>query len=430
MKAEKNILKALAFLVLLFSGCRAVGCSMYKITKNGSTMVGSNYDAYYLTPRIWFEIAESPSQYGAAFSGARLDGSNGFAPQSGMNEAGLSFSRAAVVPKVLEVQPSKKQITNPTVYMKAIMHACKTVDEVKAYISQYDHGYFNGDVFLYTDKTGRYLVVEPDTMYFGAEAKYVLSNFCPSTTNLADALTIGKYRKGMAFRNGQTDSSLAFCTALSDTMHICREKIGDGTLLTNINDLTTGTLYYYFYHDYQHPIKFNLKAELAKGNHRYKVPELFPKNAEFENLINYKTPQNNSSLMVFLFGCAGFFLFSALFYLLHFFLKRKTGRFGYLKLFLLILGLLLSFYMLVLLRNESIFYFPAPYKFSETSPFNFLGYIPVLLLLAFLPLLLVNVKILKEKAWGIFPKWLFTFNNLAFLALIVLFGYWGLFNIF
>ena len=134
--------------------------------------------------------------------------------------------------------------------------------------------------------------------------------------------------------------------------------------------------------------------------------------------------------MLFLFGCAGFFLFSALFYLLNFFLKRKTDRYGYHKLILLMLGLLISFYMLVLLRNESIFYFPAPYKFPGSTLFNGFGYLPVLLLLAIIPLLIMNQKILKENAWGSFPKWLFTFNNVAFLALILLFGYWGLFNIF
>jgi hypothetical protein len=51
-------------------------CSMYKISHNGKTMVGSNYDAYYLTAKIWYENAISGSGYGAVFIGARSEGSS------------------------------------------------------------------------------------------------------------------------------------------------------------------------------------------------------------------------------------------------------------------------------------------------------------------------------------------------------------------
>ena len=40
-------------------------CSMYKITTDGKTMVGCNYDAWFTTPKIWFENARTPDEYGA-----------------------------------------------------------------------------------------------------------------------------------------------------------------------------------------------------------------------------------------------------------------------------------------------------------------------------------------------------------------------------
>ena len=48
-------------------------------------------------------------------------------------------------------------------------------------------------------------------------------------------------------------------------MHVCRQKHGDGTLLTSILDLNAGITYLNFYHDYDKQIKFVLKDELAKG---------------------------------------------------------------------------------------------------------------------------------------------------------------------
>ena len=91
-----------------------------------------------------------------------------------------------------------------------------------------------------------------------------------------------QYVNGTAFLKNKIDSSVAFCTALSDTMHVCRKKHGDGTLLTSISDLNDGFTYLYFYHDYSHRVKINLKEELAKGNHSVEITSLFPPNEEFK----------------------------------------------------------------------------------------------------------------------------------------------------
>ncbi|MCD6067304.1 MAG: hypothetical protein K0S33_2130 [Bacteroidetes bacterium] len=423
-KIFKSLSTLLTVFILLFFAEKTISCSMYKLTVNGKTMVGGNYDAYYLTTKIWFENGK-PGEYGAVFSGARYDGANGFAPQSGMNEFGLAFSGAAAPPSEKKGVIVKPGILSRTAYLKDILHKCKTVEEVKTYISRHDYGYFTADVFLFADKSGKYLIVEPDTMTTGNEPKCVLSNFCPSVTKESDALKMARYRKGVEFLKNKIDTSLAFCTALSDTMHVCREKIGDGTLLTCIRDLNEGILYYYFYHDYKHPVKFNLKDELSKGDHMYEVPKLFPLNAEYEKLRNYKTPMNSPSILAFMLISVVIFLFSALFFLISFFRKRKTARYSYLKLIVFALGISMSFYALLLTRNENVFYFPAPYG----EPL-FAAYIPFAALLLIIPLAIFNRKIFKDNTWGRFSKWLFTLTNILYLLFIILFGYWGLFNIF
>jgi len=78
--------KILLTLLFLFSVNFGKPCSMYKVTKNGKTMVGCNEDAWRTTPNIWFEIGNNKAPFGAAFTGSRFDGKNGYAPQSGMNE--------------------------------------------------------------------------------------------------------------------------------------------------------------------------------------------------------------------------------------------------------------------------------------------------------------------------------------------------------
>ncbi|MBL0084410.1 MAG: hypothetical protein IPP37_19145 [Saprospiraceae bacterium] len=83
---------ATLFFILLSLVQSAWACSGYKITVGDKTIVGCNEDAWRATPHIWFE---NTGRFGAAFTGSRFDGPHGYAPQAGMNEAGLAFERLA-----------------------------------------------------------------------------------------------------------------------------------------------------------------------------------------------------------------------------------------------------------------------------------------------------------------------------------------------
>ncbi len=426
MKAQKLFLTCFTLGILVFNFRSARSCSSYKITDAGKTMVGSNYDTWLETPRIWFET----NGYGTAFTGARPDGANGFAPQTGMNEFGLAFvTLATATPENGSVSPGKKQIANRTAYLKDILHTCKTVDEVKLYIDQYDHSSLSQDVFLYVDKSGKYIVAEPYKVIEGSDSKYVLANFCPSTITDFSSIRQMRYVNGTAFLKNKIDTSLAFCTALSDTMHVCRAKHGDGTLLTSILNLNEGITTLYFYHDYSQRVQFVLADELKKGNHFIEIPSLFPPNAEFAKLTAYKTPMNSPAINSFLLFCAGLFSISAFYFPVNYFRKRKTTKYVWVKLLFFPLSLVMLFYIFMLARVENIFYFPAPYSEGSFSVVSMASFIPFLILFILIPLLIINRKIFREKAWTSFPKWIFTLNNVTYMLLVMLFCYWGLYNI-
>ena len=94
---------------LTFSIPLANACSMYKTTHDGKTMVGCNEDAWRTTSRIWFENAKTVNEYGACFTGSRKVGANRFAPQSGMNEVGLVFSRLVAHSPIQQVNQENKK---------------------------------------------------------------------------------------------------------------------------------------------------------------------------------------------------------------------------------------------------------------------------------------------------------------------------------
>ena len=86
---------------------------MYKITSTGKTMVGCNHDTWLTTPKIWFEKAKGQNGYGVVFTGSRQVSANRTTPQSGMNTAGLVFSRLlSYYPKQNIRFKARRKITN------------------------------------------------------------------------------------------------------------------------------------------------------------------------------------------------------------------------------------------------------------------------------------------------------------------------------
>ena len=431
MTLNKANLALLFFLLLTLAGNKAHACSMYKVTADGKTMVGCNEDAWRTTSVIWFENANEQQKYGAAFTGSRQTFDHKIAPQSGMNETGLTFSRLQSYHPNQEIDvQGKKKISNEVTYLTGILHHCATVAEVKHYIKQYDHSIFIDDVYMYIDSTGNYLIVEPYKLIEGNDPNYVLSNFCPSITDNEAARKLERYRHGEDFlKTHNASTSLDFCKDLSDTMHICRSRNGDGTLLTSIWNTKDGLVNLYFYHSYDSTVQFNLAEELAKGDHLLSIPTLFARNPEFERLANYKTPFNTPKIRVSLAGLGGVLSVFAL--LFGFSAVRNRNSDFSLKPVLAFSGmnLILTGYLFVLATDIYIFYFDAPYKHYSSGLITASSYTPFLLLLAIAPLSLFTLRVFKCTETTTWLKALTVSNSLIYLMLIAGFAYWGLYSV-
>lgn len=418
-----------AALLTMLLQIESFACSICKVTINGRTYLGNNEDSWRIGSRVWFEN-KTFGNFGAVYVGY---GDN--FPQGGMNEARLAFDGLTIYPKSLNLDPSKTTETNSNKFIREIMQNCTTVEDVRNYAIKFNRP-FNGGVVLFADKFGKYLVMEPDTMTIGNDAKYIIANFCPTTTSDKQKLNFERYKRGNDFLlNHTNDTCSNYCLALVDTMHESRNKIGDGTMYSFIADLEEGTFSLYFYHDFKHNREFNLKTELAKGNHSFEMLDIFPPNADYKKLVDFKTPQNNVALRLFLIFCEVLFSFSSLFFLVTFLRNRKSlpqvnSVNPKIKILLFVVSAILLYYVNVLSNNQAIFYFPTPYHDRRFSMLNIAAYIPFLMLILIVPLIVQNIKVLKTTAWTTFSKYLFTLNSLTYLALIFLFTYWKLYNIF
>ena len=419
-------------LIASFSSEMVLACSMYKVTVDGKTMVGNNEDSWGRDARIWFEQGTS-EKFGMVCVGYARKQPN---PDGALNEFGLSFD-AFTMPHKTNM-PERDLSKNDFGYsdIRTIMQKCKTVDDVYTFLDKLNlhvlngSPIFNGGMLLFVDKLGNYLVVEAHKMTLGHDDKFALANFSIADTKDLSTIKTDRYCKGVVFLNNKNlDTSLSFCTALSDTMSVNRPKVGDGTLYTSIYDLHQGLVHLYFFHDYSKRVSFNLKEELAKGDHFYDFAELFPENTTYQKFHDYITPQKSKPIFIFIMACGLLFFFSFLFFLISYFrttnTQHKIWRLG-----LSVLSICMSIYAFVLLRNEGIFYFPSPYNDGRSLLVSLTSYLPFVLLLSIVPLLFMMIKIFREKEWNGFAKWLFVTNNLAYILLLGLFAYWKLFDLF
>jgi hypothetical protein len=427
-KAYKILLMTL---VLALYQNNLMACSMYKITATGKTIVGCNHDTWLTTPKIWFEKAKRNNGYGTVFTGSRQVSANRTTPQSGMNTAGLVFSRlSSYYPKQSNRFKAKLKITNEADYLSEILHRCATVKEVKKYIQQYDHSFFLNDVFIYIDSLGAYLIVEPYKLIEGNNPNYVLANFCPSITNNKQARKLERYRNGADFlKSHKVSSSLDFSTALADTMAVCRSRNGDGTLITSIFDTKEKVVGIYFYHNFDSLLQFNLTDELSKGDYILNIAEIFPRNPEFERLINFKTPSNTPALRLLLVLFAvSLALISAALLLSQIQNNKNKPLTIKLVLVLVSLNFILIAYIVVLITNNSIFYFDVPYQHYNSRLISASSYTPFLLLGLFLPLVIHTRNSLKANRPKLWLRITLVLNYAVHLMLLLSFGYWGFFN--
>lgn len=288
--------RIIIILVLLFTFGPIIGsaCSMYKITKNGKTIVGNNED--WLSPNslFWFESSQE-GQYGVMYMG-QLDR---FA-QGAINEAGLVFDGFANPELAIEKTEGKINIPIGEAIQR-IMQTMSTVEAVKAYLSTINLSSLASSQLVFVDKSGSYLIVEGEELIIGEEQEKAFSNFYYSQIESEEEVELENFQQGLKFiRSSQGNSSMSYC---SDVMKSLASSKLFGTQYSTIYDLSTLKLRIYLFHDYSQYIEFDLVEVLTKENHMVMIADLFPKESlGYQHYLKYNDEENPTKFLEELLG--------------------------------------------------------------------------------------------------------------------------------
>jgi penicillin V acylase-like amidase (Ntn superfamily) len=241
----------------------APACTGFCAKSKGLVLAGNNEDWGNPRTRIWFVPAEKGA-HGRMFVGF----DNGF-PQGGMNEQGLFFDGFAT-PR-LEVAPTPdREVYFGNVAAKALAE-CATVDEVVRLFDR--HTRPDRAVFLFADRNGDAVAIEPEAAVRKKHWFFVQTNFYQSRTPPGTE-TCQRFK--IATRMLE-DSRGAISVGLFRRILAATHQEGNATTqYSNIYDLTAHTMYLYHFHNFENVVRIDLAAELRKGPHTVEIPSLFP----------------------------------------------------------------------------------------------------------------------------------------------------------
>jgi tetratricopeptide (TPR) repeat protein len=219
---------------------------------------------------------------------------NNFA-QGGINEAGLVFD--GFWEPYLEVKDTLGKINIPIgEAIKKVMQTMAAVEEVQSYLQTINLSSLVDGQIVFVDQSGTYLIVEGDEMFVGDEKEKTFSNFYYSQIASVNDVKLDYFQKGQQFIN-TTEEKNTFDYCAEAMKNFAQSNIAP-TQYSTIYDLDKLTIRVYLFHDFSTFVELNLQEELAKGNHRTMIAELFPK--ESAGYIHYKKYNNPEHPSLFL----------------------------------------------------------------------------------------------------------------------------------
>ena len=245
-------------------------CTIIYATDGNTVLAGNNEDYINTNSIIWF-VAPEEGKLGRVYFGFDT-----LWPQGGMNEEGLFFDGATAGNMVRPYDSTKLEHGHERGLIFKIMEECSSVDEALEYFDKYDcSGTWNGHNLI-GDRFGNSAIVEPRAIIKKNGNYQIATNFYQSITNPKDK---GDFRYDIAKDKFEATDKITvdlFRNILNVTHW---EEYGEGmttTLYSNICDLKAGDIYLYNFHNYDDVVVFNLKEELEKSTHFYRISSLFP----------------------------------------------------------------------------------------------------------------------------------------------------------
>ncbi|MDT0608467.1 hypothetical protein [Croceitalea rosinachiae] len=287
-------------IVFLLVCSEAFACTIFSaIAKNGQVWVGNNEDnnfSFYNYINVFPKNQSIKYGYYTLSYDSPENGKN-FNIQGGMNEAGLFYdfnilTESGVQYIINNLDKKKSFPGGDQAILSHILANFGTVQEVIDFFEVYwfDIGFKGAQMHL-ADKYGNFGMIDPTGSRILKNAPYQLStNF--SICAKEDAGTCWRYpiaKEVLENKGPSLDTFNAICKKTA-------QKGPLATIYSNIQNLTTGDIWFFFGLDYENSFNVNIKELLGWGQKSYLMRDLFPKHPLSQAYSLYKAGHEEEAL--------------------------------------------------------------------------------------------------------------------------------------
>ena len=191
----------------------------------------------------------------------------------GMNEAGLAYDfNATDLYPVKDMYKKKAFPQGDDAILSYILANFERVEQVVAFFNEYwfQFGFRSAQMHL-ADRFGHFAIISPTgNRVLKNENFQISTNY--DICSKSDSSACWRFPIVQRILQNKEPSLNVFTEICNKT------KQGRHTIYSNINNLTTGELTFYFSGDYTHSYQINIKTLLKKGRASYMIADLIPDN--------------------------------------------------------------------------------------------------------------------------------------------------------
>ncbi|MFC2079535.1 hypothetical protein ACFLSZ_06115 [Candidatus Bipolaricaulota bacterium] len=281
-----------------FRGDPIRGCTVFTLSRGNQVFFGGNDD--YIEPDSYYWVDQAQDgAYGAIWIGTPDN------VQQGVNEMGLAYD-ANGLPRV-DVNPHSERTPfrgGYNSYPIQILRENASVAEVIEWVRSHEWRSFMHDQMHFADASGDAVIISagPDgelvfTRKPVGDSFLVSTNFNianPSNSHGYPCWRFDSAQRALEQLMDQPDVlTAADVVAVLDSTHV--EAAASWTIGSLLADLSTGTVYLYYFHQFDQPVVLNVAEQLANPPEPGPLSLLFPEQVREEAERRYQQIQSRVS---------------------------------------------------------------------------------------------------------------------------------------
>nr|WP_294859063.1 hypothetical protein [uncultured Fluviicola sp.] len=291
----KKIRISLLLVTLLLTVTNGFGCTIFSAKdKNGQVWAGNNEDYFFTFKNLINIVPPKTDCFGYVYLTYNRASES---MQGGVNEAGLFFDFNAVPYTKRKKESSTKEHFpgGDEKMFEYMMEHLTTVQEVMDLYKKYEVWSIEYAQLHLADKHGNLGIIVADSMWITKDNYLASTNY-----NLCHADHDGDdcFRMPIAERLlKNNEPSLDLFTQICDSTHQYYYT-GVGTIYSNIHNLTTGEVWFYFGQDYTNAYKTTIQDLLKLGKTSIYICDLFKEQPLVKAYTAAKNKANESAIEI------------------------------------------------------------------------------------------------------------------------------------